>query len=302
MKVQKSFQAQRKVGSLTLVPTPIGNLQDMTFRAVDILRQADYIAAEDTRQTQKLLNHFDIHNKLVSYHEHNKRQSGQRILEDLRAGKHVALVSDAGMPGISDPGTDLVQAAITQDIPVISLPGPNAALTALVASGQSTDHFLFYGFLDRNKKKKKVQLDSLRRVPYAMIFYESPHRIKETLSAILHTLGNRQISLVREISKRHEEYVRGSVEDVFQWATEHTVRGEFCLIVSGHEDIATFALDAGEEKAWWEEMSVQEHVDTYINEGQTSKEAIKKVAKDRQVSKRDVYQTYHVRGDIGNKA
>lgn len=285
---QKSFQMNES-GILYLVPTPIGNLEDMTFRAIRMLKEADFIAAEDTRQTKKLCNYFEIETPVMSYHEHNKEVSGQKILDMLERGKTVALVSDAGMPCISDPGYDIVVQAVAEQYPVVPLPGPNAALTALIASGLETKHFYFYGFLQRHKKERKAELEKLRYIPNTMMFYEAPHRLGETLVSMKDVLGNRNVVLCRELTKKFEEFIRGSFEEVIHWAKENEVRGEFCVLVEGstEEEIS--------EEAWWESLTVEEHVDYYIEEkGLSSKEAIKTVTKERNMSKRDVYQAYHV--------
>jgi 16S rRNA (cytidine1402-2'-O)-methyltransferase len=285
---QKSFQMNER-GTLYLVPTPIGNLEDMTFRAIRILKEADFIAAEDTRQTKKLCNYFEIETPVMSYHEHNKEVSGRKILDMLEQGKTVALVSDAGMPCISDPGYDIVVQAVEQQYSVVPLPGPNAALTALIASGLETKHFYFYGFLQRHKKERKAELEKLRYIPNTMMFYEAPHRLGETLISMKDVLGNRNVALCRELTKKFEEFIRGSLEEVIHWAKENEVRGEFCVLVEGSTEEAT------DEDVWWETLTVEEHVEYYIEEkGLSSKEAIKTVAKDRNMSKRDVYQAYHV--------
>ncbi|MEH6890975.1 16S rRNA (cytidine(1402)-2'-O)-methyltransferase [Bacillus sp. JJ864] len=285
---QKSFQMNER-GTLYLVPTPIGNLEDMTFRAIRMLKEADFIAAEDTRQTKKLCNYFEIETPVMSYHEHNKEVSGRKILDMLEQGKTVALVSDAGMPCISDPGYDIVVQAVAEQYPVVPLPGPNAALTALIASGLETKHFYFYGFLRRHKKERKAELEKLRYIPNTMMFYEAPHRLGETLVSMKEVLGNRNVVLCRELTKKFEEFIRGSLEEVIHWAKENEVRGEFCVLVEGSTE------EAISEEAWWEPLTVEEHVEYYIEEkGLSSKEAIKVVTKDRNMSKRDVYQAYHV--------
>lgn len=293
---QSSYTDQEAKGCLYLVPTPIGNLQDMTFRALEILKQVDYIAAEDTRQTRKLLNYFQIDKRLVSYHEHNKHRSGPMILADVQAGKQVALVTDAGMPGIADPGQDLVSQAVEDNIPVISLPGANAALTALIASGLSSTPFLFYGFLPRSTKKQREELLRLQNHSLTLIFYEAPHRLRQTLQSIYSHLGDRQGVLVRELTKKHEEYIRGSLKELIAWAEETELRGEFCLIIEGNNQVESRELA---ETAWYAEMSVEEHVQAYIQQGYSSKEAIKLVARDRELPKREVYSVYHLQKDEG---
>lgn len=289
MQEQKSFNQDSEWGSLYLVPTPIGNLEDMTFRAINILKEVDLIAAEDTRETKKLCNHFEIDTHLISYHEHNKESSGHKILELMKQGKNIALVSDAGMPIISDPGDQLVNEILAESGKVIPLPGANAALTALIASGITPQPFFFFGFLNRQKKEKKKQLEELSKRTETIIFYESPHRLKETLSVMSEILGDRRICLSRELTKRFEEFIRGSISEAIKWSEENQIRGEFCLIVEGQDQ-----NDAVPEEEWWSSLSLQEHVAHYVKEGSSSKEAIKQVSKERNVPKRDVYQSYHV--------
>ncbi|WP_440897327.1 16S rRNA (cytidine(1402)-2'-O)-methyltransferase [Amphibacillus sp. Q70] len=289
MKTQKSYQDNSEIGILYIVPTPIGNLEDITIRALNTLKQVNLIAAEDTRHTKKILTHFDIHCPLTSYHEHSQQSKLVYLLNELKAGKQIALVSDAGMPGISDPGTLLIQEAIQAEINVVVLPGANAALCALIGSGLATDHFYFYGFLPKKNKERKKAWQDLKRQQATVILYESPYRLKATLNDIKANLGNRRVVIARELTKKFEEYIRGTVEDVLNWAEEGTVKGEFCLIIEG-------AIDpVGTEQLWWGELSVIEHVDHYIEAEQlTSKEAIKKVAQEREVAKREVYQQYHL--------
>lgn len=286
---QKSFENEEQKGILYLVPTPIGNLEDMSFRAVRILKEADLIAAEDTRNTKKLLNYFEIDNPIVSYHEHNKASSGEKLLQKLRDGQKIALVSDAGTPAISDPGYELVSQAIQEQLTVVPLPGANAALTSLIASGLVCQPFYFYGFLHRNKKDKREELDGLKHQTATMIFYESPHRLKETLTLMAEVLGNRRIALCRELTKKFEEFIRCSLEEAVLWASQEEIRGEFCLIVEGGE------AKVEDNENWWTPMTVEEHVAHYIYEkNMASKDAIKQTAKDRGLNKRDVYQAYHI--------
>ncbi|RIW29884.1 16S rRNA (cytidine(1402)-2'-O)-methyltransferase [Bacillus salacetis] len=290
MKTQKSF-LDTEAGSLYLVPTPIGNLEDMSFRAVRILKECDVIAAEDTRNTKKLCNYFEIDTYVVSYHEHNKEASGEKLLERIENGETVALVSDAGMPCISDPGYEIVKEAVTRGIAVIPLPGANAALTALVASGLVPQPFYFYGFLSRNKKEKRKELETLSKQNSTLVFYESPHRLKETLKEMKEILGNRSIVLSRELTKKFEEFIRGSLEEALEWCSEGEVRGEFCLIVEGNPHKETDV----EESFWWSELTPAQHVQQYIDEKAiTPKEAIKMVSKERGLPKRDVYQAFHI--------
>lgn len=293
---QSSYHLAEGEGCLYLVPTPIGNLQDITFRALEVLKAVDYIAAEDTRQTRKLLRYFQIEKRLVSYHEHNKEKSGQAIIADLQAGLQIALVTDAGMPAISDPGEDLVRQAVERQLAVISLPGANAALTALIASGLATTPFYFYGFLPRSKKKREAELAKLYTQPSTLIFYEAPHRLTQTLSSIHAVFGERQAALCRELSKLHEEYVRGSIAELHAWALKTDLRGEYCLVVAGYEPAPEQAGEAPSTiEQWWHDLSLEAHVQRYMQQGLTSKEAIKLVAGERGLPKREVYQAYHLK-------
>lgn len=288
---QKSFNNEEHKGILYLVPTPIGNLEDMSFRAIRIMKEADFIAAEDTRNTKKLCNYFEIDTPVISYHEHNKEVSGQKLLEKLEAGAKIALVSDAGMPTISDPGYELVAAAAAEQLTVVPLPGANAALTALIASGLNPQPFYFYGFLNRQKKIKRQELEKLAKFTATTILYEAPHRLKETLTLINEQMGDRRIVLCRELTKKYEEFIRGTVKEVLNWATNEEVRGEFCLIIEGSSN-----EENEDEEAWWEEMSIEDHVTHYITvNGMSSKDAVKQTASDRQMSKREVYHTYHIK-------
>ncbi|MEI2466840.1 16S rRNA (cytidine(1402)-2'-O)-methyltransferase [Niallia taxi] len=284
---QKSYKNDG--GLLYLVPTPIGNLEDMSFRAVRILKEADIIAAEDTRNTKKLCNHFEITTSIVSYHEHNKEASGRKLIETLQSGKTVALVSDAGMPTIADPGYELVVAAVENSLPVVPLPGANAALTALIASGLPTHPFYFYGFLNRQKKEKKKELEALKYISGTVLLYESPHRLKETLQLIKDILGDRNISLCRELTKIYEEFIRGTIDEVIDWANTDEIRGEFCIVIEKGE-----AVEASDEQ-WWTSLSIVEHVNHYIEvDDLQAKDAIKRTAVDRSMPKREVYQEYHI--------
>ncbi len=290
MKEQISFINEDHRGILYLVPTPIGNLEDMTYRAVRILTQVELIAAEDTRQTMKLLRHFNIKTDLTSYHEHNKRKSGLSIIEQLKKGKQIALVSDAGMPAISDPGEELVAAALDEEIRVIALPGANAGLTALVASGLSTQSFQFIGFLPRQNKQRLAVLEGMKLQEATLLFYESPHRLKETLQALFTVFGNRKISIGRELTKKFEEYQRGTLEEAIAWCEHGTIKGEFVLVVEG-------STGAEDKEQWWMELTEKEHVSHYIEQGLSSKEAIKKVALERNVPKREIYSAFHQTDD-----
>lgn len=291
MQQQKSFERENEKGILYLVPTPIGNLEDMTFRAIRIMKEADLIAAEDTRNTKKLCNYFEIETPVTSYHEHNKESSGHKLLEKIKDGAKIALVSDAGMPTISDPGTELVVEAIAEGLTVVPLPGANAALTALIASGIQPQPFYYYGFLQRGKKEKKKELEALSKQTATIVLYESPHRLKETLTLMLEGLGDRKIVLCRELTKKYEEFIRGTISEALEWAQTEEVRGEFVLIIEG---ASLSAIEEGETH-WWEKLSLTDHVEHYVSEeNMNSKEAIKQTAKDRGMQKRDVYQAYHV--------
>ena len=290
MKIQKSFEKENEdKGIIYVVPTPIGNLEDITFRSLKILKEATIIAAEDTRNTRNLLNHFDIHTPLLSYHEHNKDAREAQLMERLEKGDKIALVSDAGMPAISDPGYELVQAAINADQAVVVLPGANAALCALVGSGLPTDEFIFYGFLPRKKKDKALELTRLKSLPSTMIFYESPHRLKDTLQVFYDQLGERNAVIARELTKRFEEYVRGTISELLAWAENHELKGEFCLVLEGNHE-----SEQQGDTLWWSHLSVDDHVTHYMEKQEiSSKEAIKLVATDRKMAKREVYQMFH---------
>ncbi|NRG45972.1 16S rRNA (cytidine(1402)-2'-O)-methyltransferase [Bacillus sp. CRN 9] len=290
MQQQKSFNNEEEKGILYLVPTPIGNLEDISFRAIRMMKEADFIAAEDTRNTKKLCNYFEIETPVISYHEHNKESSGQKIIEKLKIGQKIALVSDAGMPTISDPGYELVVSAVAQQLTVVPLPGANAAMTALIASGIQTQPFYFYGFLERQKKNKKKELQELSRLSSTIVLYESPHRLKETLKLMIEHMGDRKIVLCRELTKKYEEFIRGTITEAIAWAENDEVRGEFCLILEGSTEVIPEEGDA-----WWNELSIAEHVNYYMEEKELkSKEAIKQTAVDRDLNKREVYRIYHI--------
>lgn len=289
MKSQKST-IHDQTGCLYLVGTPIGNLEDMSVRALRILKEADIIAAEDTRNTKKLCNYFEIETPLISYHEHNITVGGEKLLTLLQEGKTIALVSDAGLPCISDPGADIVEKAIAQNFSVVPVPGPNAAISALIASGLSPQPFFFYGFLNRGKKERRQQLEQLRKRQETILLYEAPHRLKDTLKDMEAILGERRIVLARELTKKFEEFLRGTLSEAVQWSQTEEIRGEFCIVLEGNSCVE----EGDHEEAYWQNMSIVEHVDFIINQSNvSSKEAIKEVAKLRQVAKRDVYNEYH---------
>ncbi|HEY0827537.1 MAG TPA: 16S rRNA (cytidine(1402)-2'-O)-methyltransferase [Bacilli bacterium] len=290
MNIQKSFSESSSAGpgakgKLYLVATPIGNLEDMTFRAIRILKEVHWIAAEDTRQTRKLLTHFDIPSRTISYHEHNKQASGAELIRKLLAGESVAVVSDAGIPAISDPGFDLIQLAIHNSIAVVPIPGANAALSALIVSGLSTDRFLYAGFLPRTKKKLIEELEKLKAREETLIFYESPHRLDKTLQHIFEQWGDRQVALARELTKKYEEIWRGTVSQSLSWVKELAPRGEYCIVIEGRTTVEDILV----RETMWDQMSLTEHVEYYFKQSGNRKEAMKKVAVDRKVSRRDVY-------------
>ncbi|AWZ47467.1 16S rRNA (cytidine(1402)-2'-O)-methyltransferase [Clostridiaceae bacterium 14S0207] len=274
------------MGKLYLVPTPIGNLKDITLRALDVLKNVDIIASEDTRVTLKLLNHFDIKKSLISYHKHNEQGKSENIIELLKQGNDIAIVTDAGTPGISDPGSVIVCKCIEEGIGFEVLPGATAITTALVYSGLDTTSFIFKGFLPRENRDRKKVLEDLKDRRETLIFYEAPHRIKNTLKGIYDVLGNRKVALCREITKLHEEILRYSLEDVIEYYNEHDPRGEYVMIVSGKSEEEIIE----EEKAKWDELSIEEHIMKYINEGISKKDAIKMVAKERGIPKSEVYK------------
>ena len=287
MKSQKSSRHEGRC--LYLVATPIGNLEDMTVRALRILKEVDVIAAEDTRNTKKLCNYFEIATPLVSYPEHNLEAGGEKLLTYLRDGKSVALVSDAGLPCISDPGADIVEKSLMEDFAVVPVPGANAALTALIASGLIPQPFYFFGFLNRNKKERRLQLEKLAKREETILFYEAPHRLKEALKDLQLVLGNRRIVLARELTKKFEEFLRGTIEEAIEWVELNEVRGEFVVVVEGNT-----SGEVEEEDNAWASMTIVEHINNIIEETNvSSKEAIKEVAKLRGLPKRDVYNEFH---------
>ncbi|MDM8264124.1 16S rRNA (cytidine(1402)-2'-O)-methyltransferase [Limosilactobacillus vaginalis] len=286
MQQVSSFQNQDS-GTLYLVPTPIGNLDDMTFRAVKVLTGADLIAAEDTRHTQQLLNHFDIHTPEISFHEHNTEQRIPELIGKLKAGLTIAQCSDAGMPSISDPGKELVAAAVKEGIPVVPLPGANAGVTALIASGLVPQPFYFYGFLERKHQQQVQELEQLRNRSETMIFYEAPHRLKKTLKVMAEVFGDdRQAVLARELTKRYEEFSRGSLAELTAFYDEHQPRGEYVVLIAGnpHPDEDVQNDEAG---------TPIEQIDQKISEGLSTNAAIKLVAKKNKLNRQELYKQYH---------
>lgn len=265
-------------GKLYICPTPIGNLKDITLRTLEVLEKVDLIAAEDTRHTIKLLNHYNIKNPLTSYHEHNIREKGTELIDKLNQGINIGLVSDAGMPGISDPGELLIKQAIESDIEVIPLPGASASLTALIVSGLSTKKFIFEGFLSSKKGQRRKELESIKENKKTTIIYESPHRLLGLLQDIIDILGNRKISISRELTKKYEETFRGTGKQALEKFQASRVRGEFVLIIQGNH-----------EEEIKEEIDIKELLNEYIEEGYSNKEAVKKVAKEYGLAKNLVY-------------
>ena len=273
-------------GTLYLCATPIGNLEDITVRVLRILKEVDVIAAEDTRNSIKLLNHFEIHTPMTSYHEYNKFDKGRELVEQLRAGKNIALITDAGMPGISDPGEELVKMCAEAGITVTVLPGACACVTALTLSGLGTRRFAFEAFLPSDKKERQNVLEELKSETRTMIIYEAPHRLLKTLGELRDTLGNRRISVCRELTKKHETIFRTDLEAAIRHYETEAARGECVLVIEGRnrEEMEK------EKQAAWEQMTIAEHVALYEQQGIQHKEAMRLAAKDRGVSKRDIYQ------------
>jgi len=264
-------------GILYICPTPIGNLDDITIRTLQVLKQVDLIAAEDTRHTLKLLNHYDIKKPLTSYHEHNTREKGDVLIKELKDGKNIALVSDAGMPGISDPGHDIIKLCIKENIQVIGLPGPSASLLALVISGLNTEKFVFEGFLPSKKGDRKKALEKLKEEKRTIIFYESPHRIKDSVFDIFSVFGNRKASLSRELTKHYEETLRGDLEYLNLVLEERDLKGEMILVIEGSEEIIV-------------EYDIEKELNYFINLGLSSKDAIKAVVDKTGLNKNEVYK------------
>lgn len=300
VRVQRSPEGEA-AGTLYVVATPIGNLEDMSMRAIRILREVDLIAAEDTRHTRKLLAHFGIRNRLVSHHEHNKAASGKELIRLLAEGKRIALVSDAGTPGVADPGAELIAEATRRNIPVVPVPGPNAALAALVASGLPTDRFLFAGFPPRSRRELEAFLDRLEGEPGTLVLYEAPHRLQRTLEALAARWPERRMALARELTKLHEEFVRGPVAAVAAHMAGRQALGECCLVVEGAAGAPNVraqpdrsgepgAAGAGVAAPWWAGLTIAEHVARYEQERGDRKEAMRLVARERGLSRRDVYR------------
>ncbi len=277
--IQKSYDGKP---TLYIVPTPIGNMEDITIRALNILKEADVIFSEDTRVTSRLLKHFNIKKRLISSHLYNENNNQEKELEYLKEGKTIALVSDRGTPLISDPGYILVKNAIENNYNVVCLPGATALVPALVMSGLGDGPFTFYGFLNSKESKRKKELETLKDHKFNIIFYEAPHRITKTLENIKEIFGNRNAAIAREISKKYEEIIRGNIENLIK--SSENIKGEMVIIVEGNK----------EEKDY-SNLSILDHINIYLKEGKDSKEAIKQVAKDRNLPKSEVYNEYHRR-------
>lgn len=273
-------------GTLYLCATPIGNLEDMTFRAVRILKEVDVIAAEDTRNSVKLLNHFDIHTPMTSYHEFNKIDKGQYLVKRLLEGENIALITDAGMPGISDPGEELVRMCRDAGVPVTAVPGACACVTALVISGRPTRRFCFEAFLPTDKKERRAVLEELKTETRTSIIYEAPHRLVKTLQELLNELGDRKITVCKELTKKHETGFETTLKEVVPYYEQNEPRGEYVLVLEGcsRQQMEQEAQDS------WKEMSLGDHMKLYEEQGMNRKDAMKQVAKDRGVGKREIYQ------------
>ena len=273
-------------GTLYLCATPIGNLEDMTYRAVRILNEVDLIAAEDTRNSIKLLNHFNIKTPLTSYHEFNKYEKADYLVSKLLEGLNIAEITDAGTPGISDPGEELVKRALDAGITVTSVPGPAAFVDALIISGQSTRRFVFEAFLPTDKKERRSVLESFQKETRTSIMYEAPHRLKKTLAELHEHIGNRKLSICKELTKRYENNFRTTLKEAMEYYEENDPKGEFVLVIEGRSEVEL----QEEEIQKWDSITLEEHMNIYLDKGMTKKEAMKAVALDRGISKRDVYQ------------
>ncbi|MEG2289525.1 MAG: 16S rRNA (cytidine(1402)-2'-O)-methyltransferase [Clostridium sp.] len=273
-------------GKLYLIPTPIGNLKDITLRALETLKSVDVIACEDTRQSLKLLNHFQIKKTLISYHMHNENGKSEDIIKRLLEGQNIAIISDAGTPGISDPGAVIARKCIDEGIQFEVYPGATAITTALVYSGLDTNKFTFVGFLSRENKERKATMEGLMDRQETLILYEAPHRIQSTLSFIRESLGNRKIAVCKELTKLHETILRGTVDECIQYYNENQPRGEYVIVIAGKSNAEIMQ----EMRAQWENMTVEEHIKQYMGEGKDKKEAVKLVAKDRNLHKSEIYK------------
>lgn len=281
----EGYKVQENLGKLYIVATPIGNLEDITLRAIRILKEVDIIAAEDTRHTLKLLNHLDITKPMISYHRHNEEVKTDELIQKLLEGKNIALVSDAGTPVISDPGEEIVKVALENNIKVNPIPGPCALITALIASGIDAKEFTFLGFLPLNKKNRKEKLEQIEKQEITTILYEAPHKLMQTLEELSEITKNRKIVLARELTKIHEEYISGTAEELKENIQEP--KGEYVIIIEKNEK-----SEKQEQKEALNELTLQEHYHYYEEKGLSKKEIIKQMAKDRQVNKNEIYQQF----------
>ena len=273
-------------GTLYLCATPIGNLEDITFRVLRVLREADLIAAEDTRNSIRLLNYFEIETPMTSYHEYNKFDKGRVLIEKLLEGKDIALITDAGTPGISDPGEELVRMCYEEGITVTAVPGASACVSALTISGLPTRRFAFEAFLPTDKKERQAVLDELKEETRTIVLYEAPHRLVKTLKLLTDVLGDRKVSVCRELTKKHETVFATTLPEALAYYEKNAPKGECVIVIEGKSRLEI----REEEKAQWEQLTVEEHMEHYLSGGMEKKEAMKQVAKDRGVSKRDIYQ------------
>lgn len=272
---------QKEIGTLYIVATPIGNLEDITLRAIRVLKEVDLIVAEDTRHTLKLLNHLEISKPLISYHRHNEDVKTEILIEELKQGKNLALVSDAGTPGICDPGEEVIKRCIEEEIKIVPIPGACAMINALICSGLDTKEFAFIGFLPLNKKNRKEKLEEIRKETKTTILYEAPHKLETTLKDLKEIIGDRKIVLAREITKIHEEYIRENIDELIEKAKD--IKGEIVLILEGAKK---------NEEEFWTNLSIEEHYKYYEEKGLNKKEIIKQIAKDRNVNKNEIYQKF----------
>ena len=273
--------SQKEIGTLYIVATPIGNLEDITLRAIKILKEVDLIAAEDTRHTLKLLNYLNIAKPLISYHRHNEDVKTEILIQELKKGKNIALVSDAGTPGICDPGEDVIKKCIEEKISIVPIPGPCAMINALICSGLDTKEFTFIGFLPLNKKNRKEKLEEIKNTDKTIILYEAPHKLEKTLKDLKIILENRKIVLARELTKIHEEFIRENIDDLIEKAKD--IKGEIVLIIEGIKNKKENPLT---------ELSIEEHYQYYEKKGLTKKDIIKQIAKDRNVNKNEIYKQF----------
>ena len=272
---------QKEIGTLYIVATPIGNLEDITLRAIRVLKEVDLIVAEDTRHTLKLLNHLEISKPLISYHRHNEDVKTEILIKELKQGKNLALVSDAGTPGICDPGEEVIKKCIEEDIQIVPIPGACAMINALICSGLDTKEFAFIGFLPLNKKNRKQKLEEIQNETKTTILYEAPHKLETTLKDLKEIIGDRKIVLAREITKIHEEYIRENIDELIEKAKD--IKGEIVLILEGAKN---------NEEEFWTNLSIEEHYKYYEKKGLNKKEIIKQIAKDRNVNKNEIYQKF----------